>query len=369
MKILTILGTRPEAIKLAPFIKAVEADKQSTIIVCTTTQHREMQDSVLSLFNIIPKYDLNIMKPKQDLFYLTSSIIDKIKPVLEKENPDFVVVQGDTTTAFAGALSAFYKKIPVVHIEAGLRTSNIFSPFPEEANRALISKIASIHFAPTQRAVDNLKQENIHKNVFKIGNTIVDSVYWILNQSQVTNVQIRRLLDSSSSKILITVHRRENFGPPLLAICEAIKCICDKYSDMEFIWPVHPNPNVKGNVFGSLKNINNLTLTPPLLYTDIIHIINKCEFILSDSGGIQEEAMILQKPILVLRDTTERYEVIESGLGFLVGCNKNKIIQTFSELIIKKSRPKIRNVSIYGDPGVATNILKIVKGKLPHEVC
>lgn len=359
LKILTVFGTRPEVIKLAPFIKAVEEDPGCISITCATTQHRELQNEILSLFQIRPDYDLDLMIKGQDLFHITNTILDRIKAVLEKENPDFIVVQGDTTTAFVAALAGFYMKIPVVHIEAGLRTGNLYSPFPEEANRSLISKIATLHMAPTEKAVDNLAKEGIFKNVFMVGNTVVDSVHWALKNCVAQNELIKEKIKSSETKILITVHRRENFGGPLKNICTAIKELCAFYPEYSFIWPMHPNPNVRSIISQSLQRIDNLHLIEPLPYADLLLLINSCSLILSDSGGIQEEACILGKPILVLREETERQEVIESGLGVLVGAEQDKIIQNFIGAFPTKDNNQYR--SVYGVLGVSKKIVSLIK--------
>jgi UDP-N-acetylglucosamine 2-epimerase len=235
LKILTVFGTRPEVIKLAPFIKTVEEDPECTSITCATTQHRELQNDILNLFQIKPDYDLDIMVEGQDLFYVTKVLLEKIKEVLDKEAPDFIVVQGDTTTTFVAALAGFYKKIPIVHIEAGLRTGNIYSPFPEEANRSLVSRIATFHMAPTQNAVENLALENIFTNVFKVGNTIVDSVQWSLENFVPHSEFIKEIIKSPMQKVLITAHRRENFGEPMSNICVAVKNLCNQYPECIFI--------------------------------------------------------------------------------------------------------------------------------------
>ena len=291
--------------------------------------------------------------------------MEKIKTILELEMPDYVVVHGDTTTAFATALASFYKRIPIIHIEAGLRTGKIYSPFPEEANRSLISKLAMLHMAPTQIAVKNLAKEGILKNVFMTGNTIVDSVRWILDNFSPFNQFIKETIQSSRKKILITVHRRENFGVPLTNICAAIKKLCVKYPECMFVWPVHPNPNVRDVVFEFSKDIKNLYLIEPLIYSDLLMFINACSLILSDSGGIQEEACILGKKIIILREDTERPEVIKEGFGVLVGSNSGKICSSFKKIVRNQDSDNYSssNISskIYGDFGVAKNILLKIK--------
>ncbi len=360
IKILTVFGTRPEIIKLAPFIKAVESDPECLNITCATTQHRELQNEVLDLFNIKPHYNLDIMRENQDLSYISCAVLNGVTSIFTQEKPDFVVVQGDTTTAFASALAAFYQKIPVIHIEAGLRTGNISSPFPEEANRALISKIATLHMAPTEIAKENLSKEGIVHNVFMVGNTIVDSVDWGLKNFVPNNEFIKHTIKNSKRKILITVHRRENFGKPLEEICSAIEELCKKYPEIDFIWPVHPNPNVTMVVRDTLQQISNLYMTKPLSYDALLNLINHSCVLISDSGGIQEEASILGKKIIVLREKTERMEVIEAGIGTLVGSNKERII-TEAHKVLSESKNHIDMRNIYGIPGVSQEILEKIK--------
>jgi UDP-N-acetylglucosamine 2-epimerase (non-hydrolysing) len=362
LKILTVFGTRPEVIKLAPLIKAVEADPECISVTCATTQHRELQNNFLDLFAIIADHDLKVMEEGQDLFHITETVLSRIKQVLVAEKPDFTVVQGDTTTAFAAALSCFYLKIPIVHVEAGLRTGNIHYPFPEEANRILISRMASLHMSPTQKAVENLAKEGIIENVFKVGNTIVDSVNWVLKNHLTQNEKIQEILNGRLRNVLITVHRRENFGDPLKEICEAINDLTKKYQDYRFIWPLHPNPNIRNYVEDNLSNIPNLFLLEPLSYGDLVYMIRNSALILSDSGGIQEEACILGKNILILRNETERPEVVEAGYGVLTGSNKNKILENFNKILTKEAR-RVGGEHIYGTLGVSNQILSVIKDK------
>lgn len=359
-KILTVFGTRPEVIKLAPFIKAVEEHDNYISVTCATTQHKELQNDVLNLFDIKADYDLDVMRDNQDLFYVTQTIMKRIQGVLQKEQPDYVVVQGDTTTAFVGALSAFYLKIPVVHIEAGLRTSDVYSPFPEEINRSLISKLATYHMAPTDLAIVNLQREGVEKNVFHAGNTIVDAVHYILQQPLLEKSPLHKVIQNNAKKVLITLHRRENFGDPLHLICDAIKQIAQEYPDVDFIWPVHPNPNVKDYIYKKMGTIHNVKLITPIGYNDLIYLLNACAIVLSDSGGIQEEACILGKKIIILRETTERPEVVNAGFGTLCGSNKQKIIETFASLMEETTVNKI-NKEIYGKIGVSKRILSVFK--------
>ncbi len=361
IKILTIFGTRPEVIKLATFIKAVATDMDCVSITCATTQHKELQNDVLNLFGISVDHDLNIMKDGQDLFHITESVLNRIKTVLDKVCPDFVVVQGDTTTAFAAALSSFYCQIPVVHIEAGLRTGNMQRPYPEEANRILISKLASLHMAPTQQAVQNLAKEGIVENVFNVGNTIVDAIALILSQA-CKSTYIEKLVQQNRKKVLITVHRRENFDKPLKEICRAMTELAQHYKDFHFIWPVHPNPNIKNYVNETMATVSNVELIEPLSYSELVRLMNSVQIILSDSGGIQEEACILGKPIIILREETERPEVIESGFGILTGADINKIKDAFATLLnFKTNLNHNMALSVYGAPGMSQNIVTKIK--------
>ncbi len=365
LKVLIVFGTRPEIIKLAPFIKAVEADPECMSVTCATTQHRALQNDILDLFKIKVDHDLDIMKEGQDLFYITEKILSGLKVILAIEKPDYIVVQGDTTTAFSAALAGFYQKIPVVHIEAGLRTGNIYSPYPEEANRLLISRIATLHMAPTQAAIENLSKEGIIENVFKTGNTIVDSVYWVLENFIQKNEFIKKKAASPEKKVLITVHRRENFGEPFKEICNTILDLCKQYPKYSFIWPVHPNPNIKLVVYELLKDVPNLHLIEPLSYADLLFLINASSVILSDSGGIQEEACILGKNIIILREDTERPEVVDAGYGLLAGSNRKVIFESFDKFLKAFQDPIKNKVSkeIYGTRGVSENILLKIKNQ------
>ena len=361
-KIFTVFGTRPEVIKLAPFIKAVEKDTECISVTCATTQQRELQNDILALFKITPDYDLDIMKSNQDLAYITNATITGITDIIEKEKPDFLVVQGDTTTAFASALAGFYKQIPVVHIEAGLRTYDMFSPFPEEGNRCLISKLATLHMTPTQQAQANLKKEGIDSHVFMVGNTIVDSIEWGIKHFIAQNGAIQDIIETPNKKVLITLHRRENFGEPLQEICDAVAFLCKKHPEIVFVWPTHPNPNIKLYVTKTLAHVRNLQLLEPLAYNDLLLLMNACTLILSDSGGIQEEACILGKNIIVLRDNTERMEIIHAGLGILAGHNKDKILKSFEDMLANSPQANDEQSNrLYGSPGVSQVILNNIK--------
>ncbi|MEI7942884.1 MAG: UDP-N-acetylglucosamine 2-epimerase (non-hydrolyzing) [Candidatus Riflemargulisbacteria bacterium] len=364
-KILIVFGTRPEAIKMCPLVH--EFKKYPDIFqtkVCVTAQHREMLDQVLSIFEIVPDYDLNIMKEGQDLFDITSRVLLEIRPVLKDFFPDLVLIHGDTTTAFATSLAAFYEQIPVGHIEAGLRTYDLTSPWPEEANRQLSDRLCKYHFAPTQRNADCLLSEYISgEHIVVTGNTVIDALYWVIKKID-TNPSLKEtlskkiadfgypslhssnhpiiqssnhpIIQNEPKLILITGHRRENFGQGFLNICEAIKEIANKYPEVDIVYPLHLNPNVRKPVSDVLKGIKNVYLIEPLDYLPFVYLMSKSTVILTDSGGIQEEAPGLGKPVLVMRDTTERPEGLEAGTVKLVGTDKSKIVAEMSLLLDDK---------------------------------
>jgi UDP-N-acetylglucosamine 2-epimerase (non-hydrolysing) len=350
-KFLVVFGTRPEAIKMAPVItELVKSEKVKSekweVKVCVTAQHREMLDQVLEIFDIKPDYDLDIMKPNQDLYDITSNILLKMKDVLNDFKPDLVLVHGDTTTTFATTLAAFYQKIDVGHIEAGLRTGNIYSPWPEEANRKLTAALAKYHFAPTNTAKENLLREGIkEENIIVTGNTVIDALFVMLEKIEsdkdLKNRIIKKLSSYFNSQlsilnfqfILVTGHRRENFGEGFLNICNALKEIAINNPDINIIYPVHLNPNVQKPVNKILRGIKNIYLIEPLEYPEFVYLMSKSYLILTDSGGIQEEAPSLGKPVLVMRDTTERPEAIKAGTVKLVGTNKDKIINEVEKLL------------------------------------
>jgi UDP-N-acetylglucosamine 2-epimerase (non-hydrolysing) len=366
-KILFLFGTRPEAIKMAPLVKTFSLDSNFNVKVGVTAQHREMLDQVLGFFKIKVDYDLNIMKPNQSLHELTSSLILKItEDILNKDNFDYVFVQGDTTTVLAGALASFYKKIKVIHIEAGLRSHNIYSPFPEEMNRILTSKIAHIHFCPTQIAVENLHRENIKNNVFEVGNTVIDALLLGLDEikNSSENILINKYSNINFNKkiILVTCHRRENFGKPFEEICEALLEISFLFKEtIQIVYPVHLNPNIMKIAHEKLTR-ENIILISPLDYPDLIWMMNRSNIILTDSGGIQEEAPSLGKPVLVLREITERMEGVEAGTAILVGSNKEKIVAETSMLLTDDSYySKISKASNpYGDGTTSEKIKEII---------
>ncbi len=360
-KVLLVFGTRPEAIKMAPLVKALEEESSIISKVCVTAQHREMLDQVLELFEIVPDYDLDIMKSNQDLYSITSDILLKMRDVLNDFRPDLVLVHGDTTTTSATSLASFYAKIEIGHIEAGLRTNNIYSPWPEEANRQITGVLATYHFVPTVVSKNNLLKENkIEENIVITGNTVIDALFLALEKIKNKN----RPLDGIKSKfILVTGHRRENFGDGFINICKALKEIAINNQNIDIIYPVHLNPNVKEPVNRLLSNINNIHLIEPLCYEDFIYLMDKSYFIITDSGGIQEEAPSLGKPVLVMRDTTERPEAIEYGTVKLVGTDRDKIVKEAQNLIDNKMEydkmSKAHNP--YGDGKACKRIVKFIK--------
>jgi UDP-N-acetylglucosamine 2-epimerase (non-hydrolysing) len=369
-KVMLVFGTRPEAIKVAPLVKEFHKyPREFKTIVCVTGQHREMLDQVLKLFEITPDYDLNIMKQGQDLYDVTSRVLLGMRDVLKEVQPDVIFVHGDTTTSTAAAMAAFYQQIPVAHIEAGLRTFNIYSPWPEEINRQLTSRIATYNFAPTPLSKQNLLKENIREDSITItGNTVIDALYTVVNKiksnqeltAKLTSelkeagYDIARLKDGKKL-VLITGHRRENFGDGFINMCTAIKDLTKKYPDVDFVYPMHLNPNVRKpihEVFGEdLSNLGNMFFIEPLEYLSFVFLMEKSTIVLTDSGGIQEEAPGLGKPVLVMRDTTERPEALEAGTVKLVGTNYNKIVSEVSHLLDDQAyyNAMSQAVNPYGD--------------------
>jgi len=344
MKILIIFGTRPEAIKMAPLV--LKLRQELDIKVCVTGQHREMLDQVLKLFKIIPDYDFNLMKPNQNLANLTGEVLNGVTHVLKQEEFDWVLVQGDTTSTMAGAMAAFFQKVPVGHVEAGLRTYDLGSPFPEELNRQVTSKMAKLHFAPTVESKRNLLNEGFSENNISItGNTVIDALHWVLEHSSPMDVVLPFELQQSRM-ILVTGHRRENFGSGFQQICEALRIIALKQPDIQIVYPVHLNPNVREPVNRILSNLPNLHLTEPLEYQQFVILMNHSTLILTDSGGVQEEAPSLGKPVLVMRDTTERPEAVEAGTVKLVGVNQQTIVDETMRLL--------NNSDAYQKNGVCT---------------
>lgn len=376
-----VFGTRPEAIKMAPLVKKFqEYSNEFETIVCVTGQHREMLDQVLSIFDIIPEFDLNIMKQGQDLYDVTARVLIGMKDVLKIIQPDVVLVHGDTTTSMAAALASYYQQIPVGHIEAGLRTHDIYSPWPEEMNRQVTGRIATFHFAPTLLSKQNLLNEGVSELSITItGNTVIDALHLALDKvkkSKKIDLEIREKLLLSGydmnricnerKMILITGHRRENFGDGFISICKAIKYLAGKYENVDFVYPMHLNPNVRKPIFEVFENINisNMFFIEPLEYLSFIYLMEKSFLILTDSGGIQEEAPGLGKPVLVMRDTTERPEALEAGTVKLVGTNYDKIIDEVSKLNddLNYYNKMSQSVNPYGDGKASRNIVqKILK--------
>ncbi len=363
IKILTIFGTRPEAIKMAPLVKEIEKNNDILeSIVCVTAQHRQILDQVLSLFEINPNYDLDIMKNNQNLWSLTSEVLLKTKDVMEKVEPDIVLVHGDTTTSMAAALSAFYSKIPVGHVEAGLRTFDKYYPFPEEINRVFVDSVCSYHFAPTDNACENLIKSQVPKeNIYKTGNTVIDALLYTVKKQ---NAEIENLdLNPKLKTILLTSHRRENFGEPIKEICKAVLTLINNNKDIQIVYPVHPNPNVQKPVYELLSGHERIHLIKPLEYAQFCALMKKSHIILTDSGGVQEEAPSLGKPVLVLRNTTERPEAIQYGTVKLVGTDKNNIVLNVEDLLRNKNEYKKMSESInpYGDGQASKRIVEVLK--------
>ncbi len=369
-KILLIFGTRPEAIKIAPLYFNLKQEKRLfKVKVCVTAQQREMLDQVIKLFRIKVDYDLNIMRDDQDLFDTTSLILNNIKKIIKKTKPNLVIVHGDTTTSFASALAAFYSKIKVAHVEAGLRTYNLFAPYPEEFNRQSISKLSNFHFAPTKTSKINLLNENVSsKSIFVTGNTVVDSLKMIKDAARVKKFSnqtqsLLPFLKNDSQILLVTGHRRENFGRGFKEICTALKKIAEKNKDLNIVYPVHLNPNVQKPVNEILKNIKNIYLIEPLDYMEFVKLMDRSYIILTDSGGIQEEAPSFGKPVLVMREATERPEGLEAGLIKLVGSKSQNIVKEVEKLLKNKKNylKMISNHNPYGDGKASMRIVKILK--------
>jgi UDP-N-acetylglucosamine 2-epimerase (non-hydrolysing) len=366
-KVLFVFGTRPEAIKMAPLYLKFSNKKEFITKLCVTAQHREMLDSVLEFFKIQPDFDLDLMKPNQNLFSLTSEIILGLKSTFENFKPDFVFVHGDTTTTMASSLAAFYSGATVCHVEAGLRTNNLMSPFPEEMNRQVTSRIAKFHFSPTDESKNNLIKENVNENdILVTGNTVIDAL--ILSSSQIKNfvnseIEFLKTIIDSQKIILITGHRRENHGEGFIKICQALKEIAINNPNFQLIYPVHLNPNVQKPVYELLSNISNINLIEPLNYPAFVWLMNKSYLIITDSGGVQEEAPSLGKPVLVLRDTTERPEAVDAGTVILVGTDKDKIVKECQSLI--DNEVKYNQMSLlhnpYGDGKACERIVEFIK--------
>lgn len=381
-KIMLVFGTRPEAIKMAPLVKEFQKHPDTfQTIVCVTGQHREMLDQVLNIFDIRPDFDLNIMKQGQDLYDVTARVLTGMRDVLREAQPDVVLVHGDTTTSTAAALAAFYQQIPVGHVEAGLRTHNILSPWPEEMNRQITGRIASYHFAPTALSRQNLLQENVDDaNITVTGNTVIDALYWVVDRiknDRSLDTELEEVLRSAGYDVnrladgrplvLITGHRRENFGDGFINMCTAIKQLTERYPNVDFVYPMHLNPNVRRpihEVFGDdLSNLGNMHFIEPLEYLSFVYLMEKSTIVLTDSGGIQEEAPGLGKPVLVMRDTTERPEALEAGTVKLVGTDREKIINEVSTLLDNAAAyaRMSQAVNPYGDGLACSRIVERLK--------
>ena len=382
-KVMLVFGTRPEAIKMAPLVKEFQKNpKDFETIVCVTGQHREMLDQVLQIFDINPDYDLNIMKQGQDLYDVTARVITGMRDVFKESKPDVVLVHGDTTTSTAAALAAFYQQIPVGHVEAGLRTHNIYSPWPEEMNRQITGRIATYNFSPTPLSEKNLKDENAHGQIFVTGNTVIDALHMVVDKLKkdktLAEEQINVLknagydvtrLDGGKKLVLITGHRRENFGDGFISMVTAMKDLSKKYPGVDFVYPMHLNPNVRKpihEVFGEdLTKYENFFFIEPLQYLEFVYLMEKSTVVLTDSGGIQEEAPGLGKPVLVMRDTTERPEALASGTVHLVGTNHDLIVSEVCTLLddIVAYEKMSKAVNPYGDGKACDRIVRALKGE------
>ncbi len=361
VKIALIFGTRPEAIKMCPLVKKLKENQDFDVLTVVTAQHRQMLDSVLDLFEIKPDYDLNLMKPNQNLWDLSCNVILEIKKVLDIERPDLVLVHGDTTTAGMSALSAFYSRVKIGHVEAGLRTFDKDYPFPEEINRVIVDSVSDLMFCPTDKAMNNLKNSGIRKGVYKTGNTVIDALLYVVNNKSANLDFIG--LNPNLKTVLLTSHRRENFGKPLENICNAIKELVEKHKDIQVVYPMHLNPNVRNTVIPILGNIKRVKLIEPLDYVPFCTLMKQSHIILTDSGGVQEEAPALGIPVLVLRDETERPEAIEAGSVRIAGTQKAKIISEVENLLLnKQSYDKMaHSTNPYGDGKACEYIEKIIK--------
>ena len=375
-KIMLVFGTRPEAIKMAPLYHALRSlPKEFETQVCVTAQHRQMLDQVLRVFEITPDIDLNLMKAEQDLYDVTASVLLGMRDVLREQKPDALLVHGDTTTSLAAAMAGFYAGVPVCHVEAGLRTNDVYAPFPEEFNRQVVSKVTRWHFAPTKLSQQNLLNERVEEEQIKVtGNTVIDALLWVLaridsdvgRQAELTNFLDDRLPFSWQTQrfVLITGHRRENFGDGFLQICEALKDLAARYPNVHLVYPVHLNPNVQQPVKSLLADLPNAHLIEPLDYEPFVYLLKHSHIVLTDSGGIQEEAPSLGKPVLVMRDVTERPEAVDAGTVILVGANRERIVANVSELLENDATYKrmSRAHNPYGDGNACERIIDVLRG-------
>jgi UDP-N-acetylglucosamine 2-epimerase (non-hydrolysing) len=373
MKVLTVFGTRPEAIKMAVLVNQLNNDPYFEHKLCVTGQHRHMLDQVLELFRLQADFDLNIMQAGQDLSDITSNVMLRIRSVFKEFRPDVLLVHGDTTTCLASTLAGFYAQIRIGHVEAGLRTGNLQSPFPEEANRTLVSRLASYHFAPTQQNVDNLLAEGIAPEcIIKTGNTVIDALMEVSQHVHTFSAglqqsKVARLIRQQEKIMLVTGHRRENFGQGFIEICQALRILAEQYPQLHIVYPVHLNPNVSKPVHSLIGNKANIHLLDPLSYTDFIFLMKNSHLVLTDSGGVQEEAPGLGKPVLVMRDTTERPEAVEAGTVKLVGANESNIVQGVSELLDNTTlyHRMSQAQNPYGDGKASGRIVNFLKSITP----
>ena len=366
MKILVVFGTRPEAVKMCPLVLELKKHKEIQCIVCLTGQHKEMLQQVMECFSISEDYNLQIMQKNQTLTDITTAILEGLEPVLQKENPDMVLVHGDTTTSFAAALACFYQKISVGHVEAGLRTGNMYSPYPEEMNRSMTARLATYHFAPTALNVKNLNKENITQNVYVTGNTVIDAFATTVKEGYCyQNDKLKTLNKQGKRIIIVTAHRRENLGEPLENICKALKRIVETQKDVLVVYPVHMNPRVRETVMRNLSQQERIVLTEPLDVLDMHNLMAESYLVLTDSGGLQEEAPALGKPVLVMRTETERPEAVKAGTAKLVGIKETEIYQQVMELLLEHSvyENMAKAVNPYGDGHASERIVEIILGK------
>lgn len=363
IKVMTVFGTRPEAIKMAPLVKEIEKNENMQSIVCVTGQHKEMLYQVLDIFNIKPDYDLSVMRQNQTITTITTDILNAIEDVIKKENPNMILVHGDTSSTLAGALGAFYNQVSIGHVEAGLRTYDKYSPFPEEMNRQLTSRLADIHFCPTISNKENLIKENINKNLFITGNTVIDALKTTVNKNYKFKDENLAKIDFSAGRyILLTAHRRENLGKGIENICNAVKTLANTFDDIHFIYPVHLNPKVRQTVFNILDGVKRVHLIDPIDVCDMHNLMDRCYFVMTDSGGLQEEAPALSKPVLVLRKETERPEAVEFGTVRLVGVDKDEIINCATKLLTDENEynKMAKAANPYGDGFASERSVKAI---------
>jgi UDP-N-acetylglucosamine 2-epimerase len=369
-KVLAIFGTRPEAIKMGPVVEALRQEKGIQVVTLATAQHRELLDDVLRVFGIVPDHDLNVMTENQSLATVTARCVEGIDRILHAEDPAWMVAQGDTTTVLASALAGYYHRIPFAHVEAGLRTSDKYAPFPEEINRRLVGSLADLHFAPTQEAADNLLGEGTPpERVHVTGNTVVDAVQAIALRTEAQSVlpaEVESFLSSVQRIVLVTAHRRESFGPPFASMCRAMRDIVERHPDVGLLYPVHPNPNVRRTVKAELEGRDRVLLIEPVDYLQFVHLMQRATLLLTDSGGVQEEAPSLRKPVLVMRDKTERPEGIRAGVARLVGTNRERIVEEADHILNSEDvyRSMIAAENPYGDGQAARRISRLIRDRL-----